>query len=107
MNKATVITSRKRLDKKIKDISADCELVKEMIKQWEDYLVWDLANPWDGQSIRREPFHHIPDNWKRKMERPNADQRNIYRSMIAWHRSALNTNETWLKQALAYVAEVR
>jgi hypothetical protein len=104
---AKVMTSSKRLDKKIKDISADCELMKEMIKSWEDYLVWDLANPWDGQSIRREPCHHIPDNWRNKMERPNADQRNIYRSMIAWHRSALNTNETWLKHALAYVAEVR
>ena len=104
---ATVITSSKRLAKKIKDISEDCELVKEMIKQWEDYLVWDLANPWDGQSIRLEPFHHTPDNWKRKMERPNADQRNIYREMIAWHRSALNKNETWLKYARALLAEVR
>jgi hypothetical protein len=67
-----------------------------MVKSWEDYLVWDEANPWDRKSLRSVPFHHIPDNYKRKMERPNADHRAIYTKMIADFKSKIAKNEEFV-----------
>jgi len=83
-------------DKRIAALKEDLEFVKEMVQSWEEYLVWDEANPWDRKSPRREPSHHIPDTYKRKMERPNADGRAIYKKMIADYRIKIAKNEAYL-----------
>jgi len=84
-------------DKQIAALKEDLKFVKEMVQSWEDYLVWDEANPWDGKSIRRVPSHHIPDAYKRKMERPNADDRAIYKKMISDYRAKIAKNEAYLE----------
>ena len=84
-------------DKRIAALKEDLEFAKEMVQSWEDYLVWDEANPWDGKSIRMVPSHHnIPDTYKRKMERPNADDRAIYKKMIADYRAKIAKNEAYI-----------
>jgi hypothetical protein len=82
--------------KRIEELKADLEFAKGMVQSWEEYLVWDETNPWDGKSLRRVPFHHIPDNYKRKMERPNADDRAIYKKMIADYRAKIAKNEAYI-----------
>jgi hypothetical protein len=83
-------------EKRIAELKADLKFAGEMVKSWEDYLVWDEANPWDRKSVRSVPFHHTPDNYKRKMERPNADIRAIYKKMIADYKAKIAKNEAYI-----------
>jgi hypothetical protein len=81
---------------RIAALKADLNFAREMVKSWEDYLDWDAANPWDGKSPQSVPYHHIPDSYRRKMERPNADYRGIYRKMIADFKKKIATNEEYI-----------
>lgn len=87
------------------EVREDLAFCKEMVADWTAYLEWDLANPWDGKGLREVPFHHIPDNYKRDMERPNADVRNVYRGMIADYLRHIAEDERWIKAVEAHLVK--
>jgi hypothetical protein len=79
------------------EVREDLAFCKMMVANARAYLEWDLANPWDGKGLRPVPFLPLPDNYKRDMERPNADVRQVYRTFIADYLGHITEDERWIK----------
>jgi hypothetical protein len=82
---------------RLAEVREDLAFCKELVADCRAYLEWDLKNPWNGKGIRPIPFRQIPENYKRDIQRPNADVRNVYRVIIADYLAHIAEDERWIK----------